>query len=472
MGRHAPTARTLVGLLVAILLLSLVAPGASAAPETGATPGASPAAGTDDVNAAETNALSSPAAMPVLEDADRELESGSTYWQGQNISALNTTAEIGDDRVALRAYDTETERLGSLVREVPLDEEGVVSIDTTDLEGTFVLVPADRRDRVLVATDGELTETVDPAAADPFEVLDQTLAVRWNAGGSGTVETDPELRIESNRARYNVNVSSPDLTFEQLETAFMGDRIARDRNAPFDDRTPTGTAGATYEAHEAAGVIVLRGFRDGDLRTDFGDLDALPGTLTVEVTDTGVSDTTDPFVDGVGPHPFEVVAVDAPDAVGPGESVTVSATIRNRWSATERREVGVALGDDAGTSLEVPVEGDGTTNVSATLVAPSEPGTVEYVVTTDDDAATGTLTIEGDADAPDDGNGPDGGDEDGTDDAAAGETDASDDGNGDDVPEGDEDDGGVFEIDVSIQAGAGAILAVVSAVAVAAWRRR
>lgn len=486
MGRHTPSTRSLAVLLVTLLLLSLVAPGASAASdasvasEASASLGASAASDASAASAVDTAestrtgtvpaAITSPAGLPALEDADRELASGETYWQGQNVSALNTTDEI-DDRVVLREYDAEAEGVGSLVREIPLDDEGVVSIDTTDLEGTFVLVPADRRDRALVATDGELNGTVAPADADPFEVLAQTLEVRWNAGGSGTIEADPELRVESNRARYNVNVSSPDLTFEQLETAFMGDRIARDRNAPFDDRTPTGTTGATYEVHDDEDVIVLRGFSDGELRTDFGDLDALPGTFTVEVTDTGTADTTDPFVDGVGPDPFEIVAVDAPDAVDPGQSVTVSATVRNRWSSTERREVAFALGDDARTSLEVPIEGDGSTNVSATLTAPSEPGDVEYAVATDGDAAVGTLTVDGtddDPDAdPDDGTEPPS-DGDTTDEEAPDENDGTDDGDA----SADDEDAGIFEIDVSIQAGAGALLALVSAAGVAVWRRR
>ncbi|KDS91393.1 hypothetical protein FK85_02595 [Halorubrum saccharovorum] len=402
-----------------------------------------------------------------IDDADRNLSSGGTFWQGQTVAFDDPNGTVEGDRLHLREYDEETDEPGTLVREFEVD--GPVRIDTATLSGTYVLVPAGQRTKAVVVDNGTITGTTDMEAAAPFEVLVQTLDARLvgSGTGNGTVETDLELELTSNRARYNVNVTAPDLTFDDLESAFIRDRLLRDQNAPHADRPPIERRADGYGMYADDDVIVLRGFADGRLRSDFGEAESIPRAVTVEVADTGVTDTAEISARGIETGPFEITEVTAPGSVAPGSTVTLSATVRNRWSATSERTVTFRLGDGAETAIEPSLPGGASTTVSTTLSAPTEPGEYEFVVDTDGDSANGTITVtdpngsDGASDGEEsDGDGGNESDEDG------GESDGSD----EDGSDGDGD--GPIAIDVDLRLGAGALLTLLSGAGVVAWRRR
>ena len=414
--------------------------------------------------------------MRAIDGADRNLSSGKTYWQGQTIGFNDPNGTLETDRLHLREYDEEDDEPGRLVREFEVDD--AVQIDTSELQGAYVLVSADRRTRSIVIDDGTVTGTADVEAAVPFEVLVQTLHVRLVGSGTdnGTVDTDLELDLTSNRARYNVNVTATNLTFDELESAFVGDRLLRDRNAPHADRPPIEGGVDGYEAYADAGVIVLRGSADGRLRSDFGDAESIPRAVTVEVSDTGVTDTAEISMIGVETGPFKITDITAPRSVSPGDPVTFYATVRNRWSATSEREVTFRLGGETRTAIEPSLPGEESTTLSTTLSAPSEPGEYKFVVDTDGDSANRTLTVI----AP---NGSEKGSVESTGEVPGGEqssgdgengTDESDDSSGDDD---DSDDSGVIgggpvAIDVDLRLGVGALLTLLSGAGVVVWRRR
>ena len=325
---------------------------------------------------------------------DQHLSSGDLYWQGQTLSFDDSRSEIDAEQLLVREYDTETDELARLVREIEFDANGT-TLETNDLDGTYVLVPSDSRETTVAVDDGGVTGTVAVENATPFEVLEQTLAVEWEGGTSSTSNSDREIELTSNRVRYNVNVSSPALSFDQLEQVFMDSRALREHNRPFADRTPFDQRYRMYDTYADEDIIVLRGFSDGSLETNFGAIETFPDAITVEVTDTGLSESAAVPSESTEGGPFVISELAISERVDPGEPVSIAATVTNEWSTTEGGEVVFELGDDSRTAIETTLDGGDETTASATLPAPDEPGAVDYVVSTDGDRVEGTITVEG-----------------------------------------------------------------------------
>ena len=323
-------------------------------------------------------------------DVDQHLDDSGLYWQGQSLWLEDPHGEIDSDQLLVREYDTNDNNVGSVVRTIEFEDNETI-LQTGDLEGTYVLVPTDSRDSVITITDGTVDGTVDVANASPFELLEQTLAVQWEPGQAGTTASDRAIEIQSNRARYNINVSSPSLSFEELEAIFMGDRSLRADNEPFGDRRPFEQRHRMYDAHADEDVIVLRGFSDGSLSTDFSAVETFPEVFSVEVTDTGETRTTSlPSAGGAGP--FSITALSVDEQVEPGEPVEMAVTVENEWPTTETDEVVFELGETTSAVETTLAPGDSTT-VSTTVTAPSTAQTVDYEVRTTGDSVTGTVTV-------------------------------------------------------------------------------
>jgi len=323
-------------------------------------------------------------------DVDQHLDSGGLYWQGQSLWIEDSNGEVDSDQLLLREYDTSDNDVGSVIRTIEFEDNETV-LETADLEGTYVLVPTDSRDRAIVIDNGTIDGTVHVADASAFELLEQTLTVQWAPGQTGTTTTDRGIDISSNRARYNINVSSPELSFEELEAIFMGDRSLRDDNRPFGDRQPFEQRHDMYDYYADEDVIVLRGFSDGSLSTDFSAVETFPEVFTVEVTDTGTTQTAALPSEG-GAGPFSITALSVDEQVDPGEPVEMAVTVENDWSTTETANVVFELGDSS-TTVEVTLDPEESTTVSSSLNAPPTEGDVEYTISTDGDETTGTVTV-------------------------------------------------------------------------------
>lgn len=404
-----------------------------------------------------------------VDDVDRNLSSGATYWQGQTAAFVDPNGTLEADRLYLREYDEETDGPGALVREVAVND--AVRIDTAGLRGTYVFVLPDRRTTAVTVENGTVTGTTDVGEAEPFEVFVQTLDVRWrgSAGSSGTVGTDLDLVTRSNRARYNVNVTVPDRTFDDLESAFFGDRLLADHNAPYADRPPVIGRADGHDTYADADVIVLRGFDDGSLRSDLGEAESIPRSVTVEVSDTGVTDTAEISAPDVETGPFDITAVVAPASAEPGSTVELSATVQNRWGATSQRDVTFALDDDARTAVSMTLRDGESTTISTTVSVPGDPGEYEYTVDTDGDSANGTITV---SDPSPNDSGGDMNESAGSDDKPATDEGDDDDGSDDAGSDGSESDGGPISVDIDFRLGVGALLTLASGAGFVVWRRR
>ena len=329
---------------------------------------------------------------------DVTLSDGGVYWQGQQIGLGNVSGDLATttNRTAvkslhLRAYDPDNDELGRLVREIDLGA-GNETLQTTALNGTYVLLPADQRDVALMFHNGRVNGTVPVESVTAFEVLVQTLRVEWEPSPPSAVGSDRELEVRSNRLRYNVNVSSPDLNYTQLESAFMDDRFLRTQNGPFDNRRPFTRGAESYDVYAAEEIIVLRGFAEGSLRPDFTGVPRLPEAVMVEVTDTGVRDTASLSTGAVETGPFNVSKLGLPQRVDPGQSVTMAATITNEWPGGDTQSVTFELADQRQT-VRTQLAGGASTEITATFTAPEEPGDKRYAVGAGGESATGTLTV-------------------------------------------------------------------------------
>jgi hypothetical protein len=328
---------------------------------------------------------------------DANLTDGGVYWQGQRLMLGNLSATIANttnlsdvESLHLRRYNADDE-LGAVVRTIDI-EAGNQTLPTAGLEGTYVLLPADQRTEVLQFSDGSLNGTAPVGAGEPFEVLVQTLSVAWEPSPSGAVGSGRQIDIRSNRLRYNLNVSSPGLSYDELETAFMSDRFLRERNEPFGDRRPFERRYRMYNVYADSDVIVLRGFKDGALRPNFDSLARLPETIRVEVTDTGVTDRVVLSRGGVTGSPFNITRLAFTKDVRPGQQVTLRPTIKNEWRQSASGTITFELGDDR-TTTPLTLESGESTQTSATLTAPSEPGNVAYNVSVGGESATGTVIV-------------------------------------------------------------------------------
>ncbi len=321
---------------------------------------------------------------------DQHLESGGLFWQGQSLWIEDPHGEVESEQLLLREYDMSDNDVGSVVRTIEFENNETI-LETDDLDGTYVLVPTDSREKAVVINDGVIDGTVDVSNASAFELLEQTLEVQWETGQASTTAADRGIEVESNRARYNINVSSPELSFEELETIFMGDRSLRDDNEPFGDRQPYEQRHGMYDYYADEDVIVLRGFSDGSLSTDFSDVETFPEVFSVGVTDTGVAQTAAlPSEGGAGPLSITARSVD--EQVEPGEPVEMAVSVENGWSTTETSEVVFELGD-ASTTVEVTLEPGESTTVSSSLSAPSTTGEIDYMISTDGDETSGTVAV-------------------------------------------------------------------------------
>jgi len=378
----SPMARIVrVAVLIAVLLVagSLTAGSAAAGVETVGTPAVY------DVDDSEYA-------------ADATLTDGGVYWKGQHVGLGNVTGDLANatnqtdvETLHLRRYDSNNNELGGLVREVELDD-GNTTLPTASLNGTYILLPADQRDVALTFQDGRVNGTVPIESATPFEVLIQTLDVEWAPSAPSAAGSDRELEVRSNRLRYNVNVTSPELNYTQLETAFMDDRFLRGQNGPFGDRRPFTQREGSYDIYADEETIVLRGFSDGSLRPDFAGLPRLPAAVMVEATDTGVRDTASLSTGAVETGPFNVTSLQLPQRVDPGQSVTMSATVVNEWPGADTQTVTFELAGEQHT-VETELASGASTNITTTLTAPEEPGDKRYRVSAGGESATGTVTV-------------------------------------------------------------------------------
>ncbi len=184
-----------------------------------------------------------------VEDGDSVSQSelgGSLFWAGQEVVVTNLTE---NENVQLRAVEGDGST--DLVEELSTNEDGEVTIDTEGLDGMYVLSGAGAD------------------ADNEFEVAEQSLDASFEDDSVST-NGETSLNLDSIRGTYDVEVSSENLSQDQLQDIF-----GEDVNTTDDDDS------VTIENAEGSHPLDFNGT----------DVDAGEYNFSVDVTDTDASDS-------------------------------------------------------------------------------------------------------------------------------------------------------------------------------------
>ncbi|MFD1684085.1 BGTF surface domain-containing protein [Halobellus litoreus] len=256
------------------------------------TEGLSPQTGANiDFNASSGDG-SAEVAFDLVAGNDAQLNSGSTYWQGQetavyvdgSFSSGGVTIE-GDDQLQIREYDTSGDdpQIGTLQDEFSL-EGGYADVSTDDLDGEYVVTPASDSSVALVIDDGEITSVVEESnlAANTvaWEVTTQDLSIDFDEESVTNSGEDSanELEIETNRGSSDIEVSADgDLEQQELLDIFSDSAFNAQPLPDYDD--------------DSEDTIVLGSIGDVTEDTDFEDIDEGEYEFTFEVSDSTAEDS-------------------------------------------------------------------------------------------------------------------------------------------------------------------------------------
>lgn len=91
--------------------------------------------------------------------------------------------------------------------------------------------------------------------------------------------------------------------------------------------------------------------------------------------------------------PFFEATVDVPDAVDPGTSITVNATVRNVGDDGGSGDFRLMVDDDVETSESIDLDPGEETTIETTVDAGDEDGTIDFIASTPDEATSSTVVV-------------------------------------------------------------------------------
>lgn len=245
-----------------------------------------------------------------------QLDSGVTYWQGQDIWLENGTAVATATTLQIRAVDSDN-KVGSLVTEFQLDTanvagaataKGTAKISTSSLSGYYAITDGGEGGFVYISNaTGQLASVKNAAGgayvspnttqigSAKFEVTVQTFSVKLD-DSSIDEDTTTTLDVTSNRGAFQIRVSSAQLDEDDLTNIFAASGTTNDVN----------TASKTDEdddGKEKRESILINTEAGQSIQVEFdGDFDD-PGTYTfdIEVVDTDAEASATIVVADVNP---------------------------------------------------------------------------------------------------------------------------------------------------------------------------
>jgi PGF-CTERM protein/surface glycoprotein (TIGR04207 family) len=274
---------------------------------------------------------------------DEYLESSNTFWAGQEVYFQDRAN--ASETYQVREWDTSDDEVGGLVTEITLPQ-GSSTIDTgaeTIDPGEEYVLTTDTRQVLVVGELGRVTGVAASGTEDEqtFEVQTQTLEAEYDEDSISTEKAESaDLEFSSNRATYDLLISSDEMDADEMDDFFDGED------------------GAEYALDEDDDEIRFTDVTDADaISVNATDVDADEYNFTVEVVDTDAEATAS----------IEVTEAEGslslPDTVfgnERGDPVEISATLEN--TDTGYVQVGSA---DVGYNVTLEVEdgGDGEVGV-------------------------------------------------------------------------------------------------------------
>ena len=274
---------------------------------------------------AGTVAVSGPAAAASFsaDEADASIESGNTFWQGQSLwLEADTLAGLeAGDTLQIRKVNAD-EQLTGLMTEFVLEENGTAVIETASLNASDYVVTTGTDGVVEFNATGHavsVASTTDEGAVESaaWEIAGQTLSARFEEDDL-PVRTGQtaRIRIDSNRGEYTLNVSSPDLDEDDLETVFGQ---PGDQADAFDEASLGNDDGVIQLENATASSTLVANFTEleetGELSFEFDVAETTAdGTagLTVSDRDVTLGFDQDVYKDQVGDEvPISLALEDA-----------------------------------------------------------------------------------------------------------------------------------------------------------------
>ncbi len=245
-----------------------------------------------------------------------QLDSGVTYWQGQDIWLENGTAVATATTLQIRAVDSDN-KVGSLVTEFQLDTanvagaataKGTAKISTSSLSGYYAITDGGEGGFVYISNaTGQLASVKNAAGgayvspnttqigSAKFEVTVQTFSVKLD-DSSIDEDTTTTLDVTSNRGAFQIRVSSAQLDEDDLTDIFAASGTTNDVN----------TASKTDEdddGKEKRESILINTEAGQSIQVEFDGAFDDPGTYTfdIEVVDTDAEASATIVVADVNP---------------------------------------------------------------------------------------------------------------------------------------------------------------------------
>lgn len=168
---------------------------------------------------------------------DANATSGQRHWIGQELYVQGAS---GDEGYAL--YEVDEGQTGEFERQIGLGGDGAAVVDTGSLAaGEYVLLDGDREpvetdeSGVRVSGGAGAETTVETAS---FHLVEQTLDARTDSESVSTGNT-VDVRLDSNRADYAVEITADGLSADELASVFGGTQTDDGTRIQVSDAAPT-----------------------------------------------------------------------------------------------------------------------------------------------------------------------------------------------------------------------------------------
>jgi len=273
-----------------------------------------------------------------------------------------------------------------------VDEGTEVTLDAADSDDpdgdtlSYAWSVADAAGTGVTLADADTaTPTFTAPGVDSETTLEFEVSV---ADGNGGTDTDAvTVTVQPGNEPPTASISGP-------SSAQTGESVSFDASAS-DDGTVDSYAWAFGDGDTASGQSVSHTFDSA-------------GDYTVELTvtdDDGATATATQTVSvsaAAQPAAFEITDLSAPSAATQGDTITVDATVENTGDVTAEQSVAFSFDGTQLGSQNVTLAGGQSETVSFTVdTSGIAPGTYTHGVSTDDDTATATITIDNATTQPD-----------------------------------------------------------------------
>ncbi|MFA1611738.1 choice-of-anchor D domain-containing protein [Halobellus rubicundus] len=299
-----------------------------------------------------TNSLGAYYTIDIEESTDRQLASG------EEVTVNATIRNIGDGL-------------------------GVSNIDFS-VNGNVV----DTNEQLVLTSGNEQTITFNTTLEEPGEYDISVDATSYDGFDS---QDSIDVNVVDD-AFYDVNINEANSTLNVVEdeTVVVNTTVENTVNIDGDTQQINLTVGDEVVANKS---VTLTGGESTTFDLEWDTSQTAPGTYDATVASTDDTDSADVTIREAAE--FNVTNLDPAEAtVATGDTIDVSANVTNLGEATGTQTIELRIGGEVVDSKSETIDGGNSTTVTFTNVQVGQTtGTFEYGVFSEDDSATGNLTV-------------------------------------------------------------------------------